>query len=77
MYIIGLTPTPTLNMRGTGFHIHSFPPGEIRPLPVRKMTGKNTGKALTLRRHSDRHVRLCFPRLQREIQRSVPLLATE
>ena len=51
--------------------------GEIRPLPVRKITGKNTGKALTLRRHSDRHVRVCFPHLQREIQRSVRLLATE
>jgi predicted ester cyclase len=59
------------------FHIHSFPPGEIRPFPARKFAGKNTGKALTLRRHSDRRVRVCFPRLQREIQRSVRLLATE
>src|SRR6476619_5694545 len=31
-------------MRRIGFHIPSFPPGEIRPLPVRKITGKNTGK---------------------------------
>jgi nucleoside-diphosphate-sugar epimerase len=38
---------------------------------------ENTGKALTLRRHSDCHVRVCFLRLQREIQRSVRLLATE
>jgi hypothetical protein len=38
---------------------------------------KNYRKALTLRRHSDRHVRVCFPHLQREIQRSVRLLATE
>jgi hypothetical protein len=47
------------------------------PFAGAEMTGKNTGKALTLRRHSDRHVRSYFPRLQREIQRSVRLLATE